>query len=109
MRDVVWNLYPSFTTTEEGRREGIQIKLELKFIILISSNLDTEQTKERQSRNFLLVLGNYAHGQDFSDIVPALSTLRQRYKSVCLYLIQASKFKEYGHMDKPKSIVQAQP
>ena len=75
MRDVVWNLDPSFTTTEEGRREGIQIKLELKFIILISSNLDTEPTKERQSRTFLLVLGNYAHGQDFSDIVPALSTL----------------------------------
>ena len=75
LRDVVWNLDPSFTTTKEGRREGIEIKLELMFIILISRNLDTEPTKERQSRNFLLVTGNYAHGQDFSDIVPALSTL----------------------------------
>ena len=96
MRDVVWNLDPSFTTTEEGRREGIQIKLELKFIILISSNLDTEPTKERQSRNFLLVLGNYAHGQDFSDIVPCTSSFYPLTKSVSLmYLIQASKFKEY--------------
>ena len=66
---------PELYNNRGGRREGIQIKLELKFIILISSNLDTEPTKERQSRNFLLVLGNYAHGQDFSDIVPALSTL----------------------------------
>ena len=58
-----------------GDEKGFKIKLESMFIILISRNLDTEPAKERQSRNFLLVLGNYVHGQDFSDFIPALSTM----------------------------------
>ena len=63
------------------------------FIILISRNLDTESAKERQSRNFLLVLGNYAHGQDSSDFIPALSTLWLRF---CVLDIRyESKFKAY--------------